>query len=620
MTRYLLNRLAFSVAIMLAMITILFFTMRVSGDPRMLMVDEYTTQEHWDNLGEKLGVDRPLIFQYVSWIAFVAKGDFGASLRLKVSALDKAVGAIAGTLKLVLGGAIASIIFTALTVAIVARRRGPKLEYAVNLFKKIAPAVPIFLVGILLFQVFGVKAGWISIVAQRGGIERYTLASATLGIFVAYGMVRILVPVVMQAMNAGSAQKSVESWIRVVKVASLKLLAPSHSHVLAAFTAVIITEIMFDLPGLVSTTWEARRFLDGPLFLSALMFLTVAYAAALFTADVVRAFLDPRILHGAPAADNADGAEAGEGSTAIEGRTSKSWPVFGRRPMIPASILFVVALLAIFGPLIAPHSTDTDSIVPDASPVPPIWLEGGRSSNFLGTDRVGRDLLSLIIDGARYSLTIAAGTLVIAASASLIAVSVAAYLGGLADRVLMWVIDFTSAIPIVLAGYGFAFFIFFFGGWWAFGAFAGILALLVWRNFVQRLRAELLRAQSDEQISCLKSIGNDKRELLSAYVHYFRPRLPMIILTLAALNAGSVVIMESILSFLGITYYFGFISPWGLIARQSMGPLSPWWPALFPGIAIVLTVLSLNFLGVWLRERLDPPLSHQQDGAAEVFA
>ena len=523
MTRYLLNRFAFSVAIMLAMITILFFTMRVSGDPRMLMVDEYTTQEHWDNLGKKLGLDRPLIVQYGLWVINVAKGDFGNSTRLRVSALSKTVEGIPGTLKLVLGGVVASIIFTALTMAIVARRHGPRLEYGGNVLEKIGPAVPIFLIGILLYQVFGVKAGWTSIIEQ-GGFEYYILASATLGIFMAYGMIRILVPAALRALGdravcpsgEGTSVTAASFWIQAIRTASLRLLASSPSHVLAVFTAVIVIENMFDLKGLASTAWETRFYNDAPLFLSAVMGLTVAYAMALFAADVVRAFLDPGALQSTSPPDHGRATESDEQSAPMEVQTSGSWPVFGRRPMIPASILFVVALLAIFGPLIAPHSTDTDSIVPDASPVPPIWLEGGSSSNFLGTDRVGRDLLSLIIDGARYSLTIAAGTLVIAASASLIAVSVAAYLGGLADRVLMWVIDFTSAIPIVLAGYGFAFFTFFFGGWWAFGAFAGILALLVWRNFVQRLRAELLRAQSDEQISCLKSIGNDKRELLSA--------------------------------------------------------------------------------------------------------
>lgn len=435
----------------------------------------------------------------------------------------------------------------------------------------------------------------------------------------AYGTVRILVPVVMQAMNAGSAQKSVASWIRVVKVASLKLLAPSHSHLLAAFTAVIITEIMFDLPGLVSATWDARRFLDGPLFLSALMFLTVAYAAALFAADIVRAFLDPRILHGAPAADNADGAEAGEGSTAIEGRTSKSWPVFGRWPMIPAAIVIAVVIVAIFGPSIAPHSLERDSFAPD---VPPAWLEGGSWANVLGTDRSGRDLLSLIIDGARYSLTIAAGVLAIGALASVIAVSAASYFGGYVNRTLTWVFGFTSAFPIVLAGYGFAFFIFFFGGRWAFGVFAGFLALLVWRNFAQLLRTEILRAQSDTQIKELKSYGADKRELFPGYVRYFRTRLPKIILVMAALNTGAILMMESIFSFLGIIYLTGPepIIPWATLTHQSMRNLSPWWPALFPGIAIFLTVLSLNFLGVWLRERLDPHPSHQQDGAAEVSA
>ena len=627
LTRYLLKRLGFSVAIVVVMITLVFIMMRVSEDPRhgMLEIGYGTTPERWMELGEKLGLDGPVMVNYWLWLLNTAKRDVGDSSEYRHSAFNVAEARIPETLKLLLGGLAMSIVLTALTMAVFISRLGQKLEYAGRALEKIAPAIPIFLVGIFLFQVFGVKTGWISIVEQRGGIERLTLASVTLGVFMAFGMIRLLVPAALQVMNSGSADpssenptvKTAELWVQLAKKASLGLLASSPTWLLALLTAVVVTELMFGLQGLVTTAFEAMRQQDILLSLSAVTWLTFAYAAALFAAEVVRVFVDPRIRRGSFAQASENSAEVDEPSSPKEIPSWRSWPVFGRRPMIPVAILVIVLFLAIFGRTIAPPNFDPNSAEPR---VPPIWLSGGSWNHVLGTNQFGRDVLREVIYGARYSLTIAAVVLGVCTVAAVVAVSAAAYLGGLADRALIWLVGFTSAFPVILVAC--LAFYWAFAGLFPFWWFVGLLAMLVWGNYVRRIRAEVLGMMSKDHIDLLKSNGADKWKHWTAIVRHKYSRLPKIILVVSVLSAGTVIMMESVFSFLGVagTSALGPYNPWGRLASWSMIHTYPWWPALFSGIAIVLTVLALNFLGEWLRERYDPHPSHQQDGAAEVSA
>ena len=640
MTRYLLKQFALSVAIVLAMLTISFVAMKSSGDPRWLLPQESATQERWDVVAERMGLDRPVVVQYGMWVINSLTGDFGDSRRYGQSAADLAVSAIPETLKLLLGGLAAAALITSLSMAVYVKYWGPKIEYVRGVFEKIGPAVPFFLVGVLIYQVIGVKAGWIPLNFTHGGVERFVLASATLGIFMAFGMIRLLGPEVKSVVSAGAAGHSGGGisgafWVRAVKSASIRLLASPPGYVLAVFTAVVVAEVMFNLRGLAGTAWEMWRYNEFAPVVGAVTCLTVAYATALFAAGIARAYLDRSVRQAASTQtqEYARPADAQKETRSAEAQASSSWQVFGRRPMIPLAILIVVALLAILGPCIAPHSLDPE-MTQFAPAVPPAWLEGGDWNHPLGTDLYGRDLLSLIISGARYSLIVAAAVLALCASTSLIAVMAALYFGGFVDRALTWVVNFTSVFPIVLAGFVFSFFYFYFffglGVFWSewilFGIFIGLLAMFVWRHFVQRFRTELLRSRSDPHINELKLNGVGSREMVSAYVRNLRPRLPKMILVLAAVNAGSVVLLESTFSFLGILFHFGFhfggdvTTPWGLVTRQSMRILGPWWPALFAGIAIVLTVLSLNFLGTWLQERLEDRPGEREDGSAESRA
>ena len=582
----------------------------------------------------EFGLDRPAIVQYGRWIANAAKGDFGVS-RLGVSAFDEAVSKIPGTLKLVFGGFVASIIFTALTMAAAVSRHGPKLDYAGRILSRIGPAFPVFLVGVILFQIFVIQDAWI-FTNLPAVIERYILPSATLGIFMAYGMVRSLWTVANGATNARSdgastadvSSKSIGLWTKAIKTALLNLLSSSRSYLYALLTAVIVTEVIFHVPGLARLA-EATRSHNLPEHHSAIFCLTIAYAATLFALDIVRAFVDPGVRRTASTSDPTESGGAVVGGLGPHAsHTAKSWPVFGRWPMIPSAILVVVVFLAIFGPFIAPHELMLQPN--ELAGAPPAWLGGDSWSNVLGVDPYGRDMLSLISYGARYSLTVAAGVLGIGAIAGLIAVFIASRFGGLADCALTWLIGFTSAFPILIVGYLSGILVFRFPSFISgpidvnivLLVIMALLSMMVWSKFVKRLRSEILRSRLELQLSDLGASGTNKRQMLSAIIHHIRPRLPKIILVTAALNVGTVILMESAFSFLGMTIsinsdsnqfeYWG----WGWLTRNGAWL---WWMALFPGIAIVLTVLSFNFIGEWLRERYDSQPNLGQNDVAEAL-
>ena len=162
--------------------------------------------------------------------------------------------------------------------------------------------------------------------------------------------------------------------------------------------------------------------------------------------------------------------------------------------------------------------------------------------------------------------------------------------------------------------------------------FVGLFVILVWGKFVQQLLTEKPIAKVDTDIARINSKGTSRRALWAAHFGYFAYRIPRTLLVISLQNAGSIIITASIFSFLFIfirSFLWGSVGDpsysisWGVLARYSLFnwyATGIWWTAMFQGIAIVLTVLSLNFLGVWLRERLGPPLSHREDGVAEAAA
>ncbi|MDP2950629.1 MAG: ABC transporter permease [Chloroflexota bacterium] len=265
---------------------------------------------------------------------------------------------------------------------------------------------------------------------------------------------------------------------------------------------------------------------------------------------------------------------------------------------MPAFLLAVVVGAAIFAPFLAPY----DPVAADLKDrnAPPMWYPKGSVRHILGGDPQGRDVLSRVIYGARISLIVGA----VAVSAGMVAGTalglISGFLGGLADDVLMRLVDLSLAIPIILLA---LVFVVIFGQ--SFLLLLAILALTSWSRYARQVRAEVLQLKETDYVALARVAGASMPRIL--YRHIF-PGVVNTVIVLASLQIGSLIVTEAILSYLGA----GVPPPtptWGLMVADGRTYLaSAWWVAFFPGVAIFLTVAALNFLGDWMRDKLDPRL------------
>jgi peptide/nickel transport system permease protein len=268
-------------------------------------------------------------------------------------------------------------------------------------------------------------------------------------------------------------------------------------------------------------------------------------------------------------------------------------------PLIPVLILGSIALVAIFANVLAPHNPEIGSLT--ARFKPPVWQTGGSTKYLLGTDQLGRDVLSRLIFGARVSMVVGFTAVIFAGIIGTALGIISGYLGGWVDQVIMRLTDTWLALP----GVTFAIFL---------AAIVGpsmwniviILALTYWTRYARVIRGEVLSLMEREFVRLAIVAGCSKWTIM------YRHILPNIInsaIVLGTLMLGVVIIAEATLSFLGI----GVPPPqaaWGLMlsdGKQSL-MVGRWWLSVLPGLCIMLMVLSANILGDWLRVKLDPQL------------
>lgn len=229
-----------------------------------------------------------------------------------------------------------------------------------------------------------------------------------------------------------------------------------------------------------------------------------------------------------------------------------------------------------------------------------ILREGGTTKYLLGTDDLGRDILSRIIYGARISLIIAAITLGIGGAIGTALGLIAGYFGGWLDELLMRIVDIFLALPLVLVAL-----VLVVSVGQSFGIITVVLVLFIWVRFARQIRGEVLQLKTMDYVALAKVAGASAPRIL--FVHLF-PGVINTLIVVATLQVSIVILVESTLSFLGA----GVPPPtpaWGSMVADGRDFLADaWWIATMPGIAILLTVLSLNLFGDWLRDRLDPKL------------
>ena len=274
-------------------------------------------------------------------------------------------------------------------------------------------------------------------------------------------------------------------------------------------------------------------------------------------------------------------------------RFTKRWPI------IPAVIMFLIVFGAVFAPVIAPFEPQKGDL--RARNIPPVWLDGGDSTHWLGTDNLGRDVYSRILYGARISLFVAAVAVAFGLVMGTLSGVVAGYYGGMVDEVLMRLVDLWSSLPFLLIALIVAISV---GP--SLGMVIALLAVSSWSAGSRNIRGEVLSLRNREYVQMARVMNaSDIRIIL----RHLLPNVMHVVIVITTLRTGSMIIAEAGLSFLGVGVPAS-VPTWGLMIAQGQKFLTTtWWMSIAPGVAIFLIVLSFNFLGDWLRDRFDPRLN-----------
>jgi len=274
---------------------------------------------------------------------------------------------------------------------------------------------------------------------------------------------------------------------------------------------------------------------------------------------------------------------------------------FPRLPKLSAAVILAVILTAAGASLI------TGRVLPAANQIdlrcryaPPWPLAGSSLQHLLGTDRLGRDLLSRMLVGAQNSLSVALLAIAFAAVVGTCLGLIAGYLGGWTDSLIMRSVDIMMSFPAILVALVFVVTI---GA--SFSMVVATLALLLWAQYARLVRGQVLSVKERDFVALAHVAGCSTRRILTIHI---LPNLINSVVVLATLQIGWGIVVESALSFLGA----GVPPPaptWGNLVAEGRDVLDQaWWIAVCPGLAIMLVVLAFNLFGDWVRDALDPTL------------
>lgn len=265
--------------------------------------------------------------------------------------------------------------------------------------------------------------------------------------------------------------------------------------------------------------------------------------------------------------------------------------------VIGTTILGIMLLMAVFAGQIAPHDPAAQYL---AERLQPPSFVSGRPDHVLGTDAVGRDVLSRLIHGARVSLLVGLAAVLVAGVFGVAFGVLSGFAGGWVDGVLMRVVDIQMSIPFMVLAL-------------AVMAILGpslrnviiVLAISSWVSYARVARAGVIALKHSDMVEAARALGASSGRVV---LRYLLPQLQSSLVVVATLEVGRMILAEASLSYLGMGVPPS-VPTWGSIAADGRDYITTaWWIATLPGFAILMTVLGINFVGDWLRDRLDPTL------------
>lgn len=273
-----------------------------------------------------------------------------------------------------------------------------------------------------------------------------------------------------------------------------------------------------------------------------------------------------------------------------------------RLPLIPIFILSVFIVVGITAPWISPHDPTRGAL--RERNLPPFWQETGSADHLLGTDHLGRDVLSRVIHGARVSLVVASTVILAGITIGVFIGLLSGWYGGWVDEFFMRLVDIKLAIPTILLAL-----VLVLALGQSFILIIAILAITIWPRIARNVRGEVLRLKTMDYVALAKVAGASTPRIL---IKHLFPGVLNTLIVLTTLEIGIVILLEATLSFLGA----GVPPPtpaWGSMVAEGRDRLAvAWWISTIPGFAIMIVVMASNLFGDWLRDTLDPRLRQLQ--------
>ncbi len=277
-------------------------------------------------------------------------------------------------------------------------------------------------------------------------------------------------------------------------------------------------------------------------------------------------------------------------------RRARRMPALTVQATLASAVILLLLVAALFAPLLAPYDPAAQDLM--VRLMPPAWLAGGSSAHWLGTDSLGRDILSRIIFGSRVSMSVGVVAVLISGTFGTTVGIVGGYFGRLLDQILMRLADIQLAFPSMLLalailavlGPGFVNLLL-------------VLGLTGWVTYARVVRAQVLSLREREYVVAARALGAWDASIL---LRHILPNAVAPLIVVGTLQVASVIIAEASLSFLGVGVPVDTVSWGAMLSDGQLFLAKAWWIAVFPGIAIMMAVLSVNLLGDYLRDVLDP--------------
>ncbi|WP_329458143.1 ABC transporter permease [Streptomyces sp. NBC_01497] len=260
------------------------------------------------------------------------------------------------------------------------------------------------------------------------------------------------------------------------------------------------------------------------------------------------------------------------------------------------AVLAVMLIAAVCAPLIAPADPNAQDLLMRLKP--PAWEHGGSSAHLLGTDQLGRDMLSRVIYGTRVSLLVGASAALLAGVVGTLVGLASGYLGGWPDKVLMRLADVQLAFPAILLALAIV-------GFLGSGLWYVILVLgfTGWVSYARVVRSEVLSLRSRDFVTEARAIGASDPAIMRRHL---LPNVMAPLATIGTLHIAAAIVAEASLSYLGLGVPKETVTWGSMLADGQLYLGTSWWVAVFPGVALMLTSLAVNITGDALRDVADP--------------